>query len=61
MDTGGHHSGLADDPLKVSFAGYYGAGWDYSVGRLKGAAEFGIRIGTEAGQSFEASLSFGFK
>jgi hypothetical protein len=61
MDNGGHYSGYPSDPLKVSFASYYGGGWDYSVRGLRGAAEFGIRIGTEMGQSFEASLSFGFR
>jgi hypothetical protein len=44
-----------------SLVGYYGAGWDYSARGLKGAAEFGIRMDALVGQTFEVSLSFGFK
>jgi hypothetical protein len=47
---------------KSSAAVYYGAGWDYyGKGRgLRGAIEFSVRNGSETGQTFEASLSFGF-
>jgi hypothetical protein len=44
-----------------SAALYYGAGWDCSAGGLKSAIEFSVRNGSEFGQTFEVSLSFGFR
>jgi hypothetical protein len=52
-----------DDSFKNGSAAlYYGAGWDYVTrGGLRGAIEFSVRNGSETGQTFEASLSFGFR
>jgi hypothetical protein len=46
-----------------SAAVYYGTGWDYYAkgGKLRGAVEFSVRNGSETGQTFEVSLSFGFR
>ena len=59
-DKGGHYSGSLGTQPSGSGALYYGAGWDVVVWGKRIAMEFDVRNGSEAGQTFEASLSFSF-